>query len=197
MTQSDLYLASQSPRRQELLEQLSINYTILAADVDETVHSGETADHYVSRLARQKALASWHSEQRVLDIPVLGADTAILLDDSILGKPTDREDALRMLGAMSNRAHTVLTAICVCQDDKIVQMTSETLVYFRKINTIEAEAYWESGEPADKAGAYAIQGLGAVFVQRIEGSYSGVMGLPLFETVEALKQFNIFVIGAP
>lgn len=189
-----LYLASGSPRRRELLTQIGIPFTPLSASVDETPLPGEAAPAYVERLARAKAcagLAALPPLDAATPVAVLGADTAVVLDGRILGKPVDREDALAMLAALSGREHQVLTAVAVADHQRCLSLCVASAVRFGPISNTQAQAYWASGEPLDKAGAYAIQGLGAVFVQRIEGSYSAVVGLPLGETAELLAQFAI------
>ncbi len=189
-----LYLASGSPRRRELLTQIGIPFTTLSASIDESPLSGEAALAYVERLARDKAaagMASLAGPSAGAPFAVLGADTAVVLDGRILGKPIDREDALAMLAALSGREHQVLTAVAVADGERCLSVCVASQVRFRHITPQEAQAYWDSGEPLDKAGSYAIQGLGAVFVQRIEGSYSAVVGLPLSETAELLSQFAI------
>ncbi|CAK9891117.1 MULTISPECIES: Maf family protein [Pseudomonas] len=188
-----LYLASGSPRRRELLTQIGIPFTSLSAEIDETPLPAEAAAAYVERLAREKACAGLASLPQGGDSPVavLGADTAVVLEGRILGKPQNREDALAMLAALSGREHQVLTAVAVADHQRCLSVNVSSRVLFRPVSAEEAEAYWASGEPADKAGSYAIQGLGAVFVQRLEGSYSAVVGLPLNETAELLGQFGI------
>jgi septum formation protein len=178
-----VYLASGSPRRRELLQQMGIPYQLVAADVDESTRAGQAASAYVSRLAIAKAEAGW----RVSAGPaVLGADTAVVLDQQILGKPRDREHALELLQRLSGRSHAVLTAVALRTANATAVRVSHSEVTFRSLSTQECLAYWETGEPLGKAGAYAIQGFGAAFVARLDGSYSGVMGLPLFETAELL-----------
>ena len=187
-----LYLASRSPRRRELLDQLGLTHALVAADVDETPLPGEEPKDYVQRMALAKAQAGRQNLSQDLSqnlnrsLPVLGADTAVVCDDQILGKPVDADDALAMLRLLSGREHRVLTAIALLGTRQQTAV-SETLVRFREITPAEAAAYWASGEPQDKAGAYAIQGRGAAFVEHISGSYSGVVGLPLFETAALLK----------
>ncbi|HEV2333850.1 MAG TPA: nucleoside triphosphate pyrophosphatase [Gammaproteobacteria bacterium] len=187
-----LYLASASPRRRQLLGQLRLSFEVRVADVDETPRPGELPADYVLRLARTKA----ESVARKLGQPaarVLAADTAVVLGDVILGKPKDREDGLAMLGSLSGRVHVVLSAIALWHDGELDTALSTSEVSFRTIAADEATAYWETGEPADKAGAYGIQGLGAVFVERLQGSYSGVMGLPLFEAAALLHRAGMSV----
>ena len=177
-----------SPRRSELLRQIGVVHSIIKADVDETPHTGENPKGYVLRLAKEKALAGQAQlEERGL---VLAADTAVVVDNRILGKPKDREEALEMIHLLSGRTHWVYSGVALA-GDSIESRISESLVTFREVSMDEAIAYWESGEPTDKAGGYAIQGLGSIFVARIEGSFSGVMGLPLFETTQLLTMAGI------
>ena len=187
-----VYLASASPRRRELLTQIGVDYTLLHADVDETLHSGETAADYVRRVAFQKVRAGRKLLCGDTASPVLGADTAVVVDDRIMGKPRDREEGIGMLLALSGRSHEVLSAVAVGAGREAVRV-SESRVTFRELSPAQCAAYWETGEPHDKAGGYAIQGLAAVFVSRLEGSYSGVMGLPVYETAELLREFGIEV----
>lgn len=189
-----LYLASGSPRRRELLTQIGIPFTVVSASIDETPLPGEPAGAYVERLARGKAaagLALLTASGASEPLAVLGADTAVVLDGRILGKPADRDDALAMLAALSDREHEVLTAVAVTDGQRTESLCITSRVSFNPISEARARAYWASGEPCDKAGAYAIQGLGAVFVQGLQGSYSGVVGLPVAETAELLARFGI------
>lgn len=179
-----LCLASVSPRRRELLAQIGVPHVVVGADIDETFLPGETPRDYVTRLAREKALAIRRMGQQ---LPVLAADTTVVVDGNVFGKPRDRADAMDMLGELSGRAHEVLTAVALADPRGVVDRLSSSTVWFRKVAREEALAYWETGEPRDKAGGYAIQGLGAVFIESVSGSYSGVMGLPLFETAELLR----------
>lgn len=182
MADRALVLASASPRRRELLDQIGVEHRVAPVDLDESRGASEAPPEYVVRLAREKAEAGW---QRLPDRErevVLAADTAVVLGDDILGKPRDRADGLAMLLQLSGRTHQVLTAVALRDAGGMASQLSESLVTFRPISRDEAEQYWATGEPRDKAGAYAIQGRAAVFIERIEGSYSGVMGLPLFET---------------
>lgn len=183
-----LRLASASPRRRELLIQIGVPHSVKAAHIDESRLPGEPPRDYVERLAREKAASVW---REAANLPVLAADTTVVLDGEIFGKPRDREDALKMLGALSERTHDVLTAVALATVDRIAVRVSESKVRFRKTSESERIAYWNTGEPRDKAGAYAIQGMGAVFIEFIGGSYSGVMGLPLFETAELLRAAGI------
>ncbi|MFV3307324.1 Maf family protein [Pseudomonas sp. NY15181] len=188
---SQLYLASSSPRRRELLTQIGLPFHIVPASIDETPQAGESALAYVERLAREKALAGLHFLAQRADVCVLGADTAVVLDGRILGKPADRAEALAMLQALSGREHEVLTAVAVANRDRCEAKVVGSRVTFRSVTMEEAERYWDTGEPHDKAGGYAIQGLAAVFVSRVEGSYSAVVGLPLCETAALLADFSI------
>ena len=188
-----LYLASQSPRRRELLAQIGVVFEVLAANVDETVYAGEDATAYVRRVALEKAQVGWQKLAQQRRRPVLGADTAVVCGTDILGKPRDRADALDMLQRLSGRTHTVLSAVALAGAGAAVRVQSSR-VTFRTLHADECAAYWETGEPLDKAGAYAIQGRAAVFIRRIEGSYSGVMGLPLFETATLLQEAGIGVL---
>jgi septum formation protein len=182
-----IILASESPRRAELLAQVGIEFRAEPAHVDEAVHDDERAADYVERMAVNKARGVHQAFPSYL---VLGADTAVVLDQTILGKPADRDDAIRMLLSLSRRTHQVLTGVAIVTD-QVHYRLSLSQVSFREISEREAEAYWATGEPADKAGGYAIQGLAAAFIERIEGSYSGIMGLPLFETMQLLNAVGV------
>ena len=184
-----LVLASRSPRRRELLDQAGIAHRVLAVDVDETRLPGEAPAVYVERLARAKARAGLAGAG---DLPVLGADTAVVVDGDVLGKPADRADGLAMLARLAGRAHEVLTAVALARPGGEEHCRlSVSHVTFRALTDAEIAAYWATGEPADKAGGYAIQGRAARFVTRLEGSYSGVVGLPLHETAELLAAAGI------
>lgn len=187
-----IYLASQSPRRRELLTGIGVDYSVIVADVDETRRSDEPAAAYVQRLAAEKVIAGW---QRATALgmeprPVLGADTTVAVDGDVLGKPADFDEARAMLRRLSGRSHQVLTGVALSDGVRTEVALSATTVRFCTLDDDDIDAYWASGEPCDKAGAYGIQGLGAVFVERIEGSYSGVVGLPLFETARLLHLFS-------
>jgi septum formation protein len=186
-----LYLASTSPRRRELLLQLGLVFSVLKIDVDETRLAGETPEQYVQRLAQEKARAG------LAQVPagsvVIAADTTVALGDAELGKPASEAEALAMWVQLSGGEHRVLTGVAVACADEVVAEVVTTAVHFRDIAEHEMRAYWASGEPADKAGGYAIQGRGAVFVTGISGSYSNVVGLPLAETAALLAQFGISV----
>jgi septum formation protein len=190
MTNTLIYLVSQSPRRRELLLQIGIEHEVISADTDETPHIGEAAELYVTRMALEKARAG-RARLPVIDKPLLGADTSVVVDGVILGKPRDEVDAREMLRALAGRAHRVISAVALVDDVTEASRLSVSHVTFRNISDVEARAYWRSGEPADKAGGYGIQGLGALFIERLEGSYSGVMGLPLFETAALMRDFGI------
>jgi septum formation protein len=181
-----IYLASGSPRRRELLQQIGVPFRVVGIAVDEAVHAGETPPGYVARLAAAKADAGWVASRDPNRVPVLAADTAVVLEGKILGKPAHRADAGQMLAQLSGRTHEVLTAVALRTAQGLRTLISRSEVTFRDIAASEAQAYWETGEPGDKAGAYAIQGRAAIFVADLRGSYSGVMGLPLFETAELL-----------
>jgi septum formation protein len=186
-----LYLASGSPRRRELLTQIGVAFRAVSADIDETPLPHESPSAYVERLARGKAAAG--RDFVMCDVPfcVLGADTAVVLDGKILGKPVDEADACAMLKMLSGAEHEVLTAIALLEGERCESRVVRSVVRFRPIGSDEATAYWASGEPRDKAGGYGIQGLGAVFVAGLNGSYSAVVGLPLCETAELLGHFGI------
>jgi septum formation protein len=181
-------LASVSPRRHELLAQIGVPHSVVAADIDETAMPGEAPRDYVVRMARQKALTVRERGER---LAVLAADTTVVLDNIIYGKPRDRDDGIAMLGRLSGRTHEVLTAVALAQSSDVILRLSVSTVCFRGLTPQECAAYWETGEPRDKAGGYAIQGAAAVFVESLSGSYSGVMGLPLFETAELLRAAGI------
>ena len=186
MPSDPLYLASVSPRRRELLDQIGVPYRAVGADVDETPRPGEAPDAYVLRLAAAKADAVW-AQVGAARASILGADTTVVLDGRILGKPADAADARDMLGLLSGRTHVVLTAVALRSAAGTRSRLSRNEVAFRDLGEAECREYWETGEPCDKAGAYAIQGFGAVFIRELRGSYSGVMGLPLYETAELLR----------
>ena len=181
-------LASVSPRRRELLAQIGVPHTVVGADIDESVRSGEAPRDYVLRMARQKALTV---RERGEALPVLAADTTVVLDNIIYGKPRDRDDGLAMLGRLSGRTHEVLTAVALAHSSAVTLRLSVSTVRFRELSLEERATYWDTGEPRDKAGGYAIQGAAAVFIESLSGSYSGVMGLPLFETGELLRAVGV------
>jgi septum formation protein len=180
-----IYLASASPRRSALLDQIGVAHRVQPVDVDEAARRGEPADQYVRRLAVLKAETLWQKLAGAQGL-VLGADTAVVLDDAILGKPRDEQDCVRMLNLLSARTHLVFTAVALRASDGCQSRVNVSEVTFRKLAEDEIRRYWRSGEPADKAGGYAVQGRAALFIERIAGSYSGIMGLPLFETGQLL-----------
>jgi len=186
-----LYLASGSPRRRELLTQIGVAFQTLNAPIDETVLPAESAAAYVQRLALAKAAAGLATLENSADAVVLGADTAVVLDGQILGKPVDQADALAMLQLLSGREHQVLTAVALSDGQRSQVCLVSSDVRFRPISAAEATTYWLSGEPHDKAGGYAIQGLAAVFISGMRGSYSAVVALPLCETAALLAEFGI------
>jgi len=185
-----LILASTSPRRREILASLDLDFVVTPVDVDESPREGETPGDMALRLAVAKAKAANPSGDGI----ALGADTVVVIDERALGKPTDKADCLAMLELLGGRRHTVLTGVALHGANGTRTALSETDVYFREISRDEALAYWQSGEPCDKAGAYAIQGIGGVFVERIVGSYSGVVGLPVFETAALLANEGLGVV---
>ena len=189
-----IYLASQSPRRRELLGQIGVSHAVLSVEVDEQLHDGECARDYVMRVALDKARAGRAALATGDHVPVLGADTSVVIAGEVLGKPANRAAAMAMLQRLSGTTHEVLSAVALAGASGDAVRVSASRVTFRTLTGRECAAYWATGEPADKAGAYAIQGLAAVFITRIEGSYSGVMGLPLYETAELLKESGITVI---
>lgn len=191
--QPDIYLASNSPRRRELLDQIGARYAWVAGATDESRREHEAPEVFVLRLALAKARAGLArvAEEERPTLPVLGADTVVVLDDQVLGKPTNFEDGMSMLQLLSGATHRVLTAVALVDGEREATRLSVSQVRFREIEPREREAYWATGEPHDKAGGYAIQGRGAVFIEQLEGSYSGVMGLPLFETAALLAEFGI------
>jgi septum formation protein len=192
MAKDFVYLASASPRRRALLAQIGVPFDVAPADIDESRRGTEAAADYVLRLAAAKADAVW---LRVAagdrPAPVLAADTIVVVDGEPLGKPADALDADRMLARLSGRGHEVLTAVAIRHEDIVRTALARSEVRFRATTGAERAAYCRSGEPLDKAGAYGIQGLGAVFIESLAGSYSAVMGLPLFETAALLRQFGL------
>ena len=190
MAEANLILASKSPRRAELLKQIGLQFVVRSSDIDEVAFSGESADKFVERMAFEKARACEASPQTI----VLAADTIVELDGAILGKPSDRAAGISMLQRLSGRSHRVLTGVVVVKGEARSQCVVKTSVRFREIDQGEAARYWDSGEPKDKAGGYGIQGLGGVFVAELTGSYSNVMGLPIFETAQLLVANGIRVL---
>jgi septum formation protein len=189
-----IYLASKSPRRQELLKQIGIPFKLLKQNTNEQALNNEKPTDFVIRLANEKAQNSLQLlQQKQLEIaPVLGADTIIVTKDNIIiGKPSDKEHALNILNILSDQTHHVLTAICLTDGKQTYSTLSSSSVSFKKLSSIEMDNYCNSGEAVDKAGAYAIQGKAASFITNISGSYSGIMGLPLYETSNLLQKFDI------
>lgn len=186
-----LCLASASPRRSALLAQIAVPHCVAPAEIDEQPRGAEPAADYVQRLAREKALAVACDAARSRGLPVLGADTSVIIDGRILGKPATLDEARAMLELLGGRTHEVLSAVALQAGGSPAVALSRTLVRLRRLSRAEIDAYWASGEPRDKAGGYAIQGLAAVLVEHIEGSYSGVMGLPLYETAALLEGAGI------
>lgn len=191
MSPEFVYLASGSPRRRELLQQIGVSFRLLSTGLDETPLRNETPAAYVSRLAAAKSEAGWLHKRDPEGAPVLAADTAVVLDGIILGKPQHWDDAKNMLIRLSGRTHEVLTAVALRSAAGAEVKLSRSLVTFREIDAAEAAAYWDTGEARDKAGAYAIQGYAAIFITDLKGSYSGVMGLPLFETAGLLRSAGV------
>jgi len=184
-------LASASPRRRELLMQLGIPHVVAPADIDESRRDGEAPADYVLRMAQQKAQRVAAEPARSRGLPVLGADTSVVLQGRVLGKPADAAESRAMLALLSGRTHEVWSAVTLLGAQGGASRLSRTEVHFRRIDPAEATAYWASGEPRDKAGGYAIQGRAAAFVAWISGSYSGVVGLPLHETAALLAQAGL------
>lgn len=185
---TQIILASASPRRKELLDQINVTYSVYPVDIDETPHLNEAPLEYVLRMANEKSLAC--IERLGREIPVLSADTIVVLGTRILGKPKDQDDAIAMLTQLSGKTHQVFSAVSLRgrEDHQAVSMTEVT---FRPLSQSEILSYWLSGEPRDKAGSYGIQGLGGLFAESIKGSFTGVVGLPLFETAELLLKQGI------
>ena len=199
--EKNIYLASRSPRRRDLLKQIGVPFELLllrqdlrrGADVDETPLPDESPGVYVLRIAGAKANTAVRqiAYRGLPQKPVLAADTTVVFDDQIIGKPQNAQDAARLLRALSGRQHQVLTAVALALRDQVETQISVSSVWFHELTDADIRGYLATGEPLDKAGAYAIQGRGGAFVTRITGSYSGIMGLPLAETVELLKRFDI------
>jgi septum formation protein len=204
LTDYKIYLASKSPRRRELLRQIGVEFELLllrdqsprGPEVTELVLPGETADVYVTRVTREKVQSSWKAMalRRLPIRTVLAADTTVVVDGRILGKPADMQEATEMLRSLSGRTHQVMTSVAVQNDDEVWQKTQVSEVTFATLTDAMIRAYCSTAEPYDKAGGYAVQGQAAAFIERIVGSYSGIMGLPLFETSQLLKQAGIPVL---
>jgi septum formation protein len=187
-----LLLASRSPRRRELLTQIGVDYEVVDVDVDESHRPGEGPEAFVQRLAMDKARAGFAASRS--NLPALGSDTIVVRDEDVLGKPAGREDAAAMLRSLAGRSHRVMTAVALVDDSRQAVRLNISQVTFRPLSEAEIMAYCKTAEPDDKAGAYAIQGLAAAFIVELQGSFSGVMGLPLFETAELLAEFEIRVL---
>lgn len=188
MSSSSILLASASPRRKQLLEQLGLTVEQKAADIDESLQAGETDQAYVLRLAKEKAQAL---VEVAADLPIIAADTVISLNGELIGKPKDYQHACAIWRALAGKTHQVLTGVCVYQQGQYYTAISISDVSFVSLRDDEMAAYWASGEPQDKAGAYAVQGLAARWITEIRGSYSGIMGLPLYETAQLLQQAGL------
>ena len=192
MNEPQLYLASSSPRRRSLLQQIGVHFVPVEVEIPEIRRRGEGPGEFVTRMALEKARAG----RKYLGFPrqpVLGADTVLVLDGEVLGKPRDRKHGLELLRRLSGRSHEVLSGVALVGEREQFRLQTSR-VTCREISRAERIAYWSTGEPADKAGAYGIQGVGAIFIAHLEGSYSGVMGLPLFETTELLAAFGISIL---
>jgi len=187
--QPQLILASKSPRRKELLAQLGYQFTSLSADIDESVKYNEPAEQYVVRLAIEKAI--FIAKNQPETTLILGSDTSVVFENHILGKPVDLDDCLNQLSMLSNKQHQVITAIAVVKGQQVNSVAVTTDVTFKPLNNEEITRYWHTGEPQDKAGSYGIQGIGGQFVKQIYGSYSAVVGLPLYETAQLLAKFGM------
>ncbi len=187
----ELVLASASPRRKELLDQIGVQFTVQVADICEAVKPAETAQAYVERLAIEKAQSAYSGCPS--GTAVLGADTTVVLDGNIIGKPQNKADSIAILMSLSGKTHQVMTSVAIVSAEQTLSVVVETNVTFRTLSVEECDTYWNTGEPLDKAGSYGIQGFGAVFVDRIEGSYSAVVGLPLAETAELLQVIGVSI----
>jgi septum formation protein len=197
MTRRPILLASASPRRSELLRQVGVDHEIRPVDVDESVLPGEAPSAYVLRLAEAKAAALWQTLAPAERRPVLAADTTVALEGEIFGKPADLAAARAMLGRLSGRTHEVHTAVAVLHAGGAAARVSSSSVSLRPLTPAEIDWYWRTGEPADKAGGYAVQGRAAAFIRHIAGSYSGIMGLPLYETWELLAPLLGLTVEEP
>ncbi|MBE0438824.1 MAG: septum formation inhibitor Maf [Gammaproteobacteria bacterium] len=186
----DIAVASASPRRHELLNQIGVSFSVVSVDVDESLIEGEAPNDYVQRLAVAKAQAGWHRLSSQQQCPVLGADTAVIIDDKILGKPRDADDARAMLQRLSGRCHQVMTAVALVDQQQVLSKLNISKVCFSELSCQQIDWYISTGEGTDKAGGYAVQGVAAMFIDHIEGSYSGIMGLPLRETCMMLQQLT-------
>jgi nucleoside triphosphate pyrophosphatase len=185
-----IYLASKSPRRKELLRQIGVEFDCLSSEIDESVKDNESPLDYVQRIAQTKAMEGWSGLERSQEIPLLAADTSVVIGDMILGKPKDDQQAKAMLNLLSDNTHQVMTSVVVTNGRKTLNKTSVTQVKFAKLKEQQVLDYIATGDCFDKAGGYGIQGYAARFIESISGSYSGVVGLPLFETAQILEQFE-------
>lgn len=185
-----IYLASRSPRRRELLSQMAVDFAVLAADVDESVQPGELPQDYVQRIAVEKARTGVSMLAADDKKPVLAADTAVIVEQTIFGKPVNDDDARRMLKMLSGHSHQVMTAVALASESELITALCVSEVRFAAMTEAEIDWYIQSGEGRDKAGSYAVQGLGAIFIDQIQGSYSGIMGLPVRETGQLLMQMS-------
>jgi septum formation protein len=195
MARATIILGSASPRRRALLRQIGIACEVQTADIDERVHDDEAPAEYVLRLAIAKAKKVASALVQDTSLPVLAADTAVVVDGRILGKPANRSDAVSQLQQLSGREHEVLTGVALAFDNTMETRLSVSHVRFRQMDRSEIAAYWDTGEPVDKAGSYAVQGIAAVFIEEIRGSYSGIMGLPLYETAQLLRSVGHEIPG--
>ncbi|MFZ6772721.1 Maf family protein [Undibacterium sp. SXout7W] len=203
LTENKIYLASKSPRRRELLHQINIQFDLIllrdaaprGPDVSEIVLPDELPEAYVSRVTQEKADMAWNIMQmrKLPARPILSADTSVIIDQQILGKPADHQQAMHMLSLLTGRTHQVLTSLAVRHADGLHTITQKSEVTFDRLDQAQMKAYCDSSEPYDKAGGYGIQGAAARFISHISGSYSGIMGLPLFETCQLLRQAGIFI----
>ncbi len=190
-----IILASASPRRFELLQQINVRAIVQSVDIDESQKPDEPVKDYVQRLAMEKAQSGFETIENEQKLPVLGADTIVEVNGVILGKPENRSQAKNMLQQLSGKKHTVHTSVAIVTEDERFIDTSSSQVYFKVLEELEIDCYLATGEADDKAGAYAIQGIAAQFIKNINGSFSGVMGLPLFETAQLLKQCGVLPLG--
>jgi len=185
-----IYLASKSPRRQSLLGQIGIDFDCVSSEIDESPQFNENPIDYVQRMAREKAINGWQNADRIINIPLLAADTSVVIGDDILGKPVDSAQAFEMLMRLSEKTHQVMTAVAVKNESLIKLVTSITYVTFDSLTEQQINDYIETKDCFDKAGSYGIQGYAARFITSISGSYSGVVGLPLYETAKLLEEFD-------
>lgn len=192
-TVPQIILASASPRRAELLDQIGVRYRVDVADIDEQIE-GELPEVAVQRLAQEKAQCVFERQSESNTLPVLGADTIVVQGEEILQKPTSRKEGLAMMAQLSGATHQVMSAVCVISSTGVSQALNCSQITFRATSEEERAAYWHCGESADKAGGYAVQGMAAIFIEQLQGSYSGVMGLPLFETAQLLRRAGVSLL---